>query len=107
MTLERLVLIFCLVVLVAFTIRDARAHDDQKLQFCWGYMKQLKGLYYDIKRDGLESVLAKNPPEKEGVSRDYAMKLGTEIEGIQPSEAQAWIEAKWNACLEHPEEIGK
>jgi hypothetical protein len=106
-TLERLVLIFCLAVLVAFVVRDARANDERVLQFCYSYMKQLKGLYYEVKRDGIDAVLAKYPPEAEGVSRDYALRLGNEIEALQPSGAQTWIEAKWNACLANPEGVGK
>jgi hypothetical protein len=112
MTLERFVLYFCLAVLVAFVIRDAKAAsnehlDDHHYQFCWSYMKQLKGLYYEVKRDGIDAVLAKYPPEAEGVSRDYALRLGNEIEALQPSGAQTWIEAKWNACLANPEGVGK
>jgi hypothetical protein len=81
--------------------------DDTKLQYCYGYIKQLKGLWFDIHQDGVEETMRKHPPESEGTNPAYAQKLAAEIETVDKTHAQEWIEMKWNECLDHPEGVGK
>jgi hypothetical protein len=114
MTLERFVLIFCLSVLTLFVVHDARAAsserihiDDTKLQFCYGYIKQLKGLWFDIHQKGIEQTMIDHPPAKEGVDEEAALGLANEILAVDKTQAQEWIEMKWNACLDHPEGVGR
>jgi hypothetical protein len=33
--------------------------------------------------------------------------LANEILAVDKTQAQEWIEMKWNACLDHPEGVGK
>lgn len=84
--------------------------EKQRVQaFCWSYIKGLRTLYIDISNNGLEQTIAKHPPRDEGVSLEYAKKLGAEIEDVIASEKSpaTWLDGKWNACLANPTGVGK
>ena len=89
-------------------VPDKDKAEIQKLQaFCFSYIKRLKALWYDIQKEGAEAMLKAHPPSEEGVSMEYARALAKEIEAVDSKSAQAWIEGKWNACIDDPMGVGK
>ena len=93
---------YCLLLCV---LLSASVWADQKQEYCWSYIKSLKSLYVDIKREGTEKIIAQYPPSDEGVSLDYARKLGAEIEA--DGNPANWLQSKWDACLENPQSVGR
>jgi hypothetical protein len=91
-------LYFGITCLFFFSI-EIHAHEelDSKYQHCYAQIKQLKFMYYAIKHSSGEEFIAKHPPEAEGFDRDRAEALVKEIEADE--HPQAWIEAKWTACM--------
>jgi hypothetical protein len=81
--------------------------SDAVNAFCFGYIKRLRGLWYDIHQKGVEVTMEEHPPEAEGVDPEKALSLAREIEVVSPEGAQAWIERKWAGCMKDPRSVGQ
>lgn len=97
-------LCFCLLLMFSAPLY-AQDAEETKQMYCWSYIKKLKTLYMDIKRYGTDQMIDKYPPQSEGVSLEYARKLGAEIEADEnPS---AWLKTKWDSCISNPQGAAK
>ena len=95
------------VCLLALYCMESHAQDaeETKQAYCWSYIGKMKRLYTNIKSIGLEQMIAQHPPQAEGVSLEFALKIGAEIEADEsPS---AWLKAKWDSCIANPQDAAK